>query len=504
MTGRKQKKSFVEYAKSDRTSNPRRSRTWSQLESSQRWRFRINKRSKNPSHWTSTTKRQKKELDMSTAPSKEVVPTVDDRTKPPFLRRVQIRGYKSIAFCDVTLEPLTILVGRNGSGKSNFLDALAFLRDSLEGGLDFALEEHGGIAVFSQELKTNRLSFEIECEFPSYKMSCRATYRLDLVLSDRKQLEVDQEYLRLDDITNERFIGFTVVRGQVSWQGLKPSERIPLYFEPHSRSGRYNVDPSTGELFRTSRLLLDIIGAQPFLSFAEGIRSMGFFNFHPEAIREPQRSIGSPILIRDGRNLARAIEGLKEISKEDLSRVKAYIQAIVPEIEGFEVVPVADFETIRFRVYSRIKDKPLELYAGSMSDGTLRVLASLIAAFHIALPHGYPSLVAIEEPETSLHPTAMRALVDALDEATLRTQILLTTHSAEMLDNPTIRPENIRVVQMIDGETVIGPVDEASVEIVRQKLDTLGRLERQNQLEPDLDDQDRQRQLSQNGKGQKE
>jgi predicted ATPase len=123
----------------------------------------------------------------------------------------------------------------------------------------------------------------------------------------------------------------------------------------------------------------------------------------------------------------------------------------------------------------------------------------LVAAFQNVPPDRSPSLVAIEEPETSLHPAAMRALVDALDEATLRTQILLTTHSAEMLDNPTIKPENVRVVEMVDGQTMIAPVDEASVEIVRRKLDTLGGLERQNQLQPDLDDLDRQKLLSQNG-----
>src|SRR5437867_3945589 len=82
---------------------------------------------------------------MSTAPSNEVA---DDtplaQAKPPFLRRVRIRGYKSIAFCDVTLEPLTILVGRNASGKSNFLDALAFLQDILRFGVNGAVDEHGG------------------------------------------------------------------------------------------------------------------------------------------------------------------------------------------------------------------------------------------------------------------------------------------------------------------------------------------------------------------------
>ena len=167
----------------------------------------------------------------------------------------------------------------------------------------------------------------------------------------------------------------------------------------------------------------------------------------------------------------------------------------------------ADYETACFRVSRNGPDQPLEFDAASMSDGTLRVLATLVAAFQHVEPLGtshfliQPTLVAIEEPETSLHPAAMRALVDALDEATLRTQILLTTHSAEMLDNPTIKPENIRVVQMIDGQTVIAPVDEASVEIVRRKLNTLGGLERDNLLEPDFDDVERQQRLGQGHAG---
>jgi hypothetical protein len=64
-----------------------------------------------------------------------------------------------------------------------------------------------------------------------------------------------------------------------------------------------------------------------------------------------------------------------------------------------------------------------------------------------------------------------------------------------MLDNPTIRPENVRVVELIDGRTVITPVDEASVDIVRRKLNTLGGLERDCQLEPNGGDLDRQLRL---------
>lgn len=70
---------------------------------------------------------------MAAAPSNEVASDTLTQARPPFLRRVRIRGYKSIAFCDVALEPLMVLVGGNASGKSSFLDVLAFLRDALAG-----------------------------------------------------------------------------------------------------------------------------------------------------------------------------------------------------------------------------------------------------------------------------------------------------------------------------------------------------------------------------------
>jgi predicted ATPase len=250
---------------------------------------------------------------------------------------------------------------------------------------------------------------------------------------------------------------------------------------------------------RPDVLLLSVVGSPPFVDFAERLGASCVYNFHSPAIRTHQPITASPILARDGANLARAIEGLREIEPETVQRIGQYLKAIVPGVVEFRTQVYGDFETVRFRLQGKSGQAPIEFDASSMSDGTLRILASLIGAFQIVLPSGFPGFIGIEEPETALHPAAMRALVDALDEATLRTQILLTTHSAEMLDNPTIKPENVRVVQMLDGQTLIGPVDEASVEIVARRLSTLGGLERENQLEPDTDDLERQQHLSQNG-----
>src|ERR1700691_897726 len=99
---------------------------------------------------------------MATAPLEQDDEVVDEHTKPPFLRRVRISGYKSIAFCDVELQPFTILVGRNGSGKSNFLDALAFLRDSLALGLPEAVRRHGGTnAIVCRSANTDVISIAL-------------------------------------------------------------------------------------------------------------------------------------------------------------------------------------------------------------------------------------------------------------------------------------------------------------------------------------------------------
>src|SRR5216110_2696368 len=99
------------------------------------------------------------------------------RTTLPFLRRVRIRGYKSIAFCDVTLEPLTVLVGRNAAGKSNFLDALAFLRDLMERRATEAVNERKGWrSILSRHGFAPHIEMGFEATFESFQSTWDAEY----------------------------------------------------------------------------------------------------------------------------------------------------------------------------------------------------------------------------------------------------------------------------------------------------------------------------------------
>jgi predicted ATPase len=429
---------------------------------------------------------------MATTPSDDLDTDTDDGMdrKPPFLRRVRIRNYKSIAFCDVTLEPLTILVGRNASGKSNFLDALAFLRDAMRGGLSQALADHGGMgSLLCKSRDSQAFSIEIESPYfnPILGEEFLFEYILKVPLNSGDRLPDPIEQYQVTSRSDSQKNGFARQGKDLNLFGGRA----------HSEDGSVPGVP------------LEVIGDQLVLRqygfhldaadrYLPGeLQRIGLYNFNPRTIRPPQKSNPGRLLDPDGGNLASVIRTTLKREPWYFERVGQYLAAITRTVELAGVESIGAYETIQFLVSRGEQLPPMKFDASAMSDGTLRALATLVAAFQSIQPDGDPSLIAIEEPETSLHPGAMNALVDALDEATLRMQVLVSTHSAEMLDNSTIRPENIRVVEMVDGQTLIGRVDEASVEIVKRHLATLGGLERDNHLEPDAEDLNRQKELAQ-------
>ena len=121
-----------------------------------------------------------------------------------------------------------------------------------------------------------------------------------------------------------------------------------------------------------------------------------------------------------------------------------------------------------------------------MSDGTLRALGVLVALFQgFASDDADPSLVGIEEPELALHPAAAGVLIDSLRDAAEHAQILVTSHSPDLLDNNEISADSIVAVVVEHGETRIGPLDEVGRSALRERLYTAGELLRMNQLDPD-------------------
>ena len=118
-----------------------------------------------------------------------------------------------------------------------------------------------------------------------------------------------------------------------------------------------------------------------------------------------------------------------------------------------------------------------------MSNGTLRVLALLIAVSQ----QPPPSLIVIEEPAVTVHPGALDALLDALRIAGRSMQVVMTTHSPDILDAQWVEDQHIRIASWAAGISQIRPVSSAVRETLRERLMGAGELLRAEALSPDKD-----------------
>ncbi|MCB9540295.1 MAG: AAA family ATPase, partial [Myxococcales bacterium] len=210
------------------------------------------------------------------------------------------------------------------------------------------------------------------------------------------------------------------------------------------------------------------------------------YNVQPERIRALQSPDQGELLARDGSNLASVVRRMQQDAPHALDRVRAFLQQVVPGIEGVDPLPMGHMMTLEFRQRVEGANAAWKFPAITMSDGTLRALALLVALFQPTVRQA-TRLVGVEEPETALHPAAAGVLFDALRAAVRHTQVVATTHSPDLLDHPSLKPEEIRAVHAEAGTTRIGPVDEASRSAMRDALYTGGELLRMDQLAPAAD-----------------
>jgi predicted ATPase len=389
----------------------------------------------------------------------------------PFINRVRLKNYKSIAQCDVRLGPLTILVGPNGSGKSNFLDALAFLARAVATTPAEAIDERGGLGEILRRVPEQAKSFSVAIDAtvpwgPLPDQQVDATYEFEIGPPARRGL---RSFEVIGEACSLRWQGklwqFTADRGQV---------RI---VEPDRRPGVAN--------FEADRFYLPVASIQTtYAPLFGNLRLMQFYNFDVEALREPQQAAADIILGHTGEHLGDVLAALAADSRGYKPRIDAYMRAVVQDITAIEPYSAGGYVTVALRTGMGDGGNEVEFGPKSMSDGTIRAAAVLAALFQPPVLDGRVRLVGIEEPEIALHPAAVGVLFDALTEASEHVQVLATSQSADLLDRDDLDLSTVRPVTMRNGLTIIGEVDDASREIAEKKLYTLGELMRGNQLAP--------------------
>ena len=378
------------------------------------------------------------------------------------LTRVVLRNYKSIAACDVSPAQLTFLVGPNGSGKSNFLDALRFVADAVRFSLDHALRDRGGIGEVRRRSGGHPNHFGIRIDLGLSDSS--VSYAFTLGAKPRGGYEVQHEQCRVTRYDTGEHCFYSVEGGQVVRSTLSPT--------PAAAGDRL--------------YLVNVSGVEAFRPVYDAIVGMGFYNLNPEAIRELQSPDPGELLKRDGSNIASVLANLRSRSPAIKKRVEEYLGKVVSGVSAVDEQVVGPKETLVFRQEVRGARYPWRFFASNMSDGTLRALGVLIALFQgFDGKESVRRCVGIEEPEVALHPAAAEVLIDGLRDAAEQAQILVTSHSPDLLDNKEIPDDAIVAVVAEHGESRIGPLDEVGRSALRDHLYTAGELLRMNQLRPD-------------------
>lgn len=386
---------------------------------------------------------------------------------------LRISHYKSLSdIALIDIQPITVLVGCNGVGKSNVADALRFLRDAMSQGLDHAVSTRGGIGLIRQYSPTKPFQISFDFGFAEKNNpSHAARYQLTLTSLREGNFRVERERCEWfgptdfafdserDEMIDCEFKAMLVERNAEGHISLK------IAGQTVSLDNERPTPPDTLALgIRVHWLDLDAVhfGSEALRNFILNFR---FSAIYPNTLRQPAPPDTDPILKENGANWASILRNLKKTSrgKQAWEQVREMMQVVMPQLEDISPVAVGGFIMPRFKV--RESSGEAHLFDPSqISDGTLRILGILLALYQT--PH--PSLMVIEEPEQTVNPALLALLADAFREVSERTQLLITSHSPHLID--CFEPENIQVVTMKNGETHISPIRASQREAVKEHL----------------------------------
>ena len=379
-----------------------------------------------------------------------------------------LKRFRSIPSEVIEFYNPTFLVGRNGSGKSNLVDAFAFLAEAMATPLQAVFDRRGGISTvrnrtsgrsyppnlgmgvlfgpLNSSLKGGRYAFEVRA-LPNYGFE---VFREQCVLvqSDGGKLWFDR--------SKGRF--------QTNAKGLEPS-----------------LDPAS--------LGLPVVGGDArFAPVLRALSSMRVYSIEPNELKEMQDPDSGTSLRPDGSNAASVLQEIERQSKHDLERICQILATVVPNTKHVHSKKHGNKLSLEFTQEWGDR-KRLKFEAFNMSDGTLRAIGLLTAVYQ----RPTPSLVAIEEPEATIHPGALGAVLDLLRHASKKMQVVVTTHSPDVLDADWIKDDHLRVVDWQEGATRVTGLSDASREALRTHLMGAGELLRSNALDPRPLFEDRER-----------
>jgi hypothetical protein len=366
------------------------------------------------------------------------------------IKRIAIKGFKSLVDVSVDLGDVTVLIGRSGTGKTNFVHAIRFLRDYLLQ-KETSLQPIGGwtkvhsLAVPEATDQATEIRFDVLFAIPN--VTGDFSYSLAFVGRNAGQAyQLLEESLSLNGNT--------------------------LY---HLRQGKWLREPSVIPAIPPTGLALDRISGidDVVLAYHFLTSGIGCFDFSGGVLASPSRP--NPTLnggLRDNaENYLDVLDALVKDFRSVPSRraILAAVKLLNGSIASVDLdMPSRQRVLVGYSFGGRITTMDL----GQQSEGFRRFLAHLLALYQSPSKQ----TLIFEEPEKGIFPGALAALADEFKSCstTGRGQVVLTTHSPELLNY--FEPEQIRAVEIDGLATRVGPVSSEQLEALRERLLTPGEL----------------------------
>jgi predicted ATPase len=227
-------------------------------------------------------------------------------------------------------------------------------------------------------------------------------------------------------------------------------------------------------------LSLPLVGGEAtFAPVLRTLAAMRVYSIEPGKLREMQDPDSGTSLKSDGGNVTSVLKEIERQSEGDFQRISDILATIVPNTTRVHVKKHGKNLSLEF-TQEWGERKRLKFEGFSMSDGTLRAIGLLAAVFQRPVP----SLIAIEEPEATIHPGALESVLDLLRHASKHMQVVITTHSPELLDAKWIMDRHLRIVEWTEGATRVAPVSDATRKALHDHLMGAGELLRSSALDP--------------------
>jgi predicted ATPase len=325
------------------------------------------------------------------------------------ITRVRLENWKNFRSVDVRLAKRLFVIGPNASGKSNFLDAIRFLRDVCdpECGFQRAVKMRGGVS-------------QIRCLHARSKPKVAIEAELDLEGSCWKyRLEFGQDNQRRPMLTGE-----TVER-----------DGTALLDRPNQED-----DQDTSRLSQT--FLEQVSANKDFREIATSLAQIRYLHIVPQLIREPERVAQRSNDPFGGDFLEQIAHCPKRTLDSRLTRINHALRIAVPQLQKLELIR-DDRGVPHLRgLYEHWRPNAGWQTEEHFSDGTLRLLGLLWAFLDGSAP------LLLEEPELSLHTGVVKHIPTMMAKAGIRSgrQILITTHSEELLSDQGIAPEEVLIL----------------------------------------------------------